>query len=159
MSKEFFQEQREQSMIKARIVSKYFSSWASVILATQKKYPQRTQKMAYIDLFAGPGRYDDQSKSTPLLVLETILASSELRNRMVTLFNDKDVANIESLKTAISQLDDINRLAYSPKFYNMEVGDEIANMFKGMNLIPTFFFVDPWGYIRYLARLVWKASA
>lgn len=146
MNSGFFQEQREQSLIKARIVSKYFSAWANVILATQKKYPQYAQKMAYIDLFAGPGRYDDQSKSTPLLVLETILSHPDLARRMVTLFNDKDTANIESLKTAISQLEGIDRLKYTPVFYNEEVGDEITKMFSGVHMIPTFFFVDPWGY-------------
>ena len=146
MTNDFFQEQREQSLIKARIVSIYFSAWATVILATQKKYPQHTQKMAYIDLFAGPGRYDDQSKSTPLLVLETILSNPDLASRMVTLFNDKDSANVESLKTAISQLDGIERLKHAPDFYNEEVGDEIAKMFNGVHMVPTFFFVDPWGY-------------
>lgn len=98
MSQQFFQEQREQSIIKARIVSKYFSAWARVILGVQKKYRNRSQKMAYVDLFAGPGRYDDQSKSTPLLVLETILANPELSQRVVTMFNDKDEANIGSLR-------------------------------------------------------------
>lgn len=146
MNTEFFQEQREQSLIKARIVSKYFSAWASVILATQKKYPQHPQNMAYIDLFAGPGRYDNQSKSTPLLVLETILANSDLTSRMITLFNDKDPSNIESLKTAINQLDGIKKLRFAPEFYNEEVGDRIANMFSSVNIVPTFFFVDPWGY-------------
>jgi three-Cys-motif partner protein len=146
MSSDFFQEQRDQSLIKARIVSKYFSAWANVILNTQKKYASYGQKMAYIDLFAGPGRYDNKSKSTPLLVLETILANPDLTNRMVTLFNDKDTANIESLKVAINQLSGIERLKYAPAFYNEEVGDEIAKMFSGMNLVPAFFFVDPWGY-------------
>jgi three-Cys-motif partner protein len=102
--------------------------------------------MAYIDLFAGPGRYDDQSKSTPLMVLDTILANPDLASRMITMFNDKDTANVESLKTAISKLDGIERLKYAPKFYNMEVGDDIAEMFRSSNLPPTFFFVDPWGY-------------
>mgnify|MGYP000896180429 CR=1 FL=1 len=146
MANSFFQEQREQSMIKARIVAKYFDAWAKVILATQKRYPQHVQRMAYIDLFAGPGRYDDQSKSTPLLVLETILGSHELSDRMVTWFNDKDLANIESLKNAISQLPGIERLKYPPAFYNEEVGDEIAEMFSRIKLVPAFFFVDPWGY-------------
>ncbi len=73
MSDGFFQEQREQSLIKARIVTSCFSTWAKVILATQKKNPQHSQKMAYIDLFAGPGRYDDQSISTPLMVLKQSL--------------------------------------------------------------------------------------
>ena len=142
----FFLEQREQSIIKARIVSKYFSAWASVILATQKRYPRYTQQMAYIDLFAGPGRYDDQSKSTPLMVLETVLANPELSNRMVTMFNDKDAANVKSLKTAISELVGIDRLKYTPRFYNIEVGDEIATIFRNLKPLPTFFFIDPWGY-------------
>lgn len=146
MNNEFFQEQREQSLIKARIVAKYFAAWTQVILATQKRYPDRVQRMAYVDLFAGPGRYDDQSKSTPVMVLETILANPELANRMVTMFNDKDQANIESLKTAIKELPDIGRLRYNPVFFNEEVGEEIIRMFADKTLIPTFFFVDPWGY-------------
>ena len=145
MNEKFFQEQREQSQIKARIVSKYFSAWAHVILGTQKKFGTMSQRMAYIDLFAGPGRYDDQSKSTPLLVLETILANPDLSERVVTLFNDKDKENIKSLKNAISHLKGIEKLKYTPSFYNEEVGDEIVKLFQG-TIVPTFFFVDPWGY-------------
>jgi len=146
MNNEFFEAQREQSLIKARIVSQYFTSWASVMLGTQKKYPQLAQKMAYIDLFAGPGRYKDDSKSTPLLVLETIIGNPELAERVVTLFNDKDSSNTASLSAAIDQLQGVKQLRYAPSVYNEEVGDEIAKMFSGRNLIPTFFFVDPWGY-------------
>jgi len=142
----FFQEQREQSLIKARIVSKYFSEWAYVMLGSQKKYPNYPQRMAYIDLFAGPGRYDDQSKSTPLLVLEKVLASSDLIERMITMFNDKDPENVKSLKTAIAQLDGIEKLKFQPEIYNEEFGDEISKIFSESKLIPTFFFVDPWGY-------------
>jgi three-Cys-motif partner protein len=146
MSANFFQEQREQSLIKTRIVSKYFSAWANVILNAQKRFPHHSQRMAYIDLFAGPGRYDDQSKSTPLLVLDTILANQDLSNRMVTLFNDKDTTNVRNLKSAIAQLPNIDQLKFAPQFFNEEVGDEIAKMFNNTNLVPTFFFVDPWGY-------------
>ena len=107
MDNQFFTEQREQSIIKARIVSKYFSAWARVIRNTQRNYPNYKQQMAYIDLFAGPGRYDDQSKSTPLMVLETILANPDLTNRMITMFNDKDKENVKNLKTAIDQLEGV----------------------------------------------------
>lgn len=71
----FFDEPKEQSLIKARIVEKYFWAWAKVITPTAKK---AANKIAYIDLFAGPGRYKDGSKSTPIKVLET--AISELVN-------------------------------------------------------------------------------
>ena len=142
----WFEEQREQSLIKARIVSKYFKQWAGVMLGTIKKYDRQAQKLAYIDLFAGPGRYNDQSKSTPILVLETILANPELSSRMVTLFNDKDNNNVENLKISVTQLPNIGQLQYAPIFFNEEVGDEIAQWFSQQRMIPTFFFVDPWGY-------------
>jgi len=64
----FFEESREQSQVKATIVAKYFWAWAKVILPTAKKQGGR---IAYIDLFAGPGRYKDGTSSTPLKVLET----------------------------------------------------------------------------------------
>lgn len=146
MENTFFQEQREQSMIKSRIVSKYFSAWAKVILSVQKRYPQHAQRMAYVDLFAGPGRYSDQNKSTPLFVLETILGNPDLTDRVITLFNDKDSDNIASLQNAITGIPGIERLAFQPSFYNAEVGDEIASLFSSHHIVPTFFFVDPWGY-------------
>ncbi len=146
MSSSFFQEHREQSIIKSKIVSQYFSVWTKVILATQKKHPYRPQKMAYVDLFAGPGRYENQSKSTPLMVLETILNDKDLRYRMITLFNDKDSTNIKSLETEINKLKGIEKLRHKPAFYSEEIGDEVVKIFKNKQTIPTFFFVDPWGY-------------
>jgi three-Cys-motif partner protein len=154
VTNEFFQEQREQSQIKARIVSKYFTSWASVILGAQKQYPHIPQKMGYVDLFAGPGRYDDQSKSTPILVLETILANPDFTERIITLFNDKDGANVESLKNAINQINGITRLKHHPLFFNLEIGDEIVKELSQAKMIPTFFFVDPWGYKGLSLKLV-----
>ena len=65
---QFFDETSEQSSIKAKIVSDYFWAWAQVIISTQQK--TGGDRIAYIDLFAGPGRYNDGTKSTPLLVLE-----------------------------------------------------------------------------------------
>ena len=45
---DFFNELREQSLIKAKIVRDYFWAWSKVIIATQKKYVG-DQKIAYID--------------------------------------------------------------------------------------------------------------
>jgi three-Cys-motif partner protein len=88
----FFNEQKEQSLIKARIVEKYFWAWAKVIISTVKKSSSEP-RIAYIDLFAGAGRYKDGSKSTPVKVLETAIADPDLRNMLVSIFNDADVEN------------------------------------------------------------------
>jgi three-Cys-motif partner protein len=73
-SNQFFDEQTEQSAVKAAIVSKYFWSWAKIIMPRS-----RSDKIAYIDLFAGTGRYKDGSKSTPLLVLEKAINDENMR--------------------------------------------------------------------------------
>lgn len=155
MSKDsFFDEQSEQSLVKSTIVSKYFYAWARVIISTQKRYPQHSKKIAYIDLFAGPGRYDDGTKSTPLLVLEHAINNPDIGERLVCFFNDKDQSNCRSLEKAIAELNGIERLKYEPKVVNEEVGEEIVKMFEEMNLVPTLFFVDPWGYKGLSLRLV-----
>lgn len=139
----FFDESREQSQVKATIVAKYFWAWAKVILPTARKQGGR---IAYIDLFAGPGRYKDGTNSTPLRVLETAIADPDLRQSLVTLFNDKDAENISSLKDAIESVPNVDSLKFKPQLINEEVGTEIVKQFEQMRMVPTLFFVDPWGY-------------
>jgi len=85
---------------------------------------KRCGKIAYIDLFAGTGSYKDGTKSTPILVLERAI-------------QDK----IETLK-------------HKPQIINQEVGENIVNIFEDINLLPTLFFVDPWGYKGLSLRLI-----
>ncbi|VVB64054.1 Uncharacterised protein [uncultured archaeon] len=51
---------------------------------------RKDNKIAYIDLFAGRGYYEDGTKSTPLLVLEKAIQDPDLREMLITVFNDKD---------------------------------------------------------------------
>jgi len=103
----FFEETKEQSLVKSTIVSKYFWAWAKVIIPTAKKYGD---KIAYIDLFAGPGRYKDGTKSTPLLVLEKAIDDPDMRQMLVTIFNDANEDNSRSLEKAIKALPGIDTL-------------------------------------------------
>jgi three-Cys-motif partner protein len=139
----FFAESREQSQVKARIVSKYFWAWAKVIIPSAKAHSGR---IAYIDLFAGPGRYVDGTISTPLMVLERAIEDADMRNMLVTVFNDRDAENTGKLSAAIDSIPGIDTLKYKPKLSTEVVGEQIAKMFAAVKLVPTFFFVDPWGY-------------
>ncbi|GGA37378.1 three-Cys-motif partner protein TcmP [Okeania sp. KiyG1] len=139
----FFDESRETSSVKAQIVAKYFWAWAKVIIPQAKK---RETNIAYIDLFSGPGRYQDGSKSTPLLILERAILDEEMRERLITIFNDKNSDNTDSLQQAINSLENIETLKYQPQILNREVGEEIVQVFQKINFVPTLFFIDPWGY-------------
>jgi three-Cys-motif partner protein len=149
----FFDEQSEQSQIKAAIVSKYFWAWAKVITGYLKGSGKKPS-IQYIDLFAGPGRYNDQAKSTPILILEQAVADPLFRSNLTAIFNDKNDANSSSLLAAIKAIPGIETLAHEPSVYTNEVGDEIVKMFEELNLVPTLMFVDPWGYKGLSLRLI-----
>ncbi len=145
---DFFDESSEQSIVKTSIVSKYFWVWAKIIMK------HSGSRIAYIDLFAGPGRYKDGTVSTPLRILETAIADDDMRNRLVTVFNDRNSNNAQALENAISELPGIDSLRYPPMVMNKEVGTEIVESFEATRLVPTLFFVDPWGYKGLSLRLV-----
>jgi three-Cys-motif partner protein len=154
----FFNEQKEQSLVKATITKKYFDVWASIITSTQDNntlhYGKKDDRIAYIDLFAGPGRYKDGSSSTPIMVLEKAIQNEKFKERLVTIFNDKDENNSRTLETEIKGVKNIDLLRYKPKVYNEEVGSRIIRMFESTKLVPTLFFVDPWGYEGLSLRLI-----
>jgi len=141
----FFDEQKEQSLIKARIVEKYFWVWAKVIISTVKKSSSEP-RIAYIDLFAGAGRYKDGSSSTPVKVLQKAISDPDMQNMLVAIFNDADANNVSSLQKAIDSISGIETLRYRPQVLNHEVGNNVVKTFQESRLIPTLFFVDPWGY-------------
>ena len=139
----FFDESREQSLVKAEIVSKYFWSWSKIIInATRKK-----KEIAYVDLFSGSGRYKDGSKSTPLLILERAIGEPDIKNLLITIFNDIDSSNASSLKQAISEIPNISSLKHEPIVTNKGVYEEIVHQYlKKISEIHSLFFIDPWGY-------------
>ncbi|MEH2384609.1 MAG: three-Cys-motif partner protein TcmP [Nostoc sp.] len=54
--------------------------------------------------------------------------------------------HINSLQETINSIPGIENLKYKPQVINHEVGENIVKTFNELKLVPTFFFVDPWGY-------------
>ncbi len=100
-----------------------------------------------MDLFCGPGTYDDGSESTPLQILKQAIANPELREMLVTIFNDKDTENTQLLQLAINSLPNIDNLQNKPIVLNKEVGTDIFKEVEWINHYPTLYFIDPWGLI------------
>ncbi|PZX23688.1 three-Cys-motif partner protein TcmP [Rhodobacter capsulatus] len=144
MTKQFFEERGDQSVVKARIVQKYFVAWANIIVAAAAKFGDA--KIAYIDLYAGPGRYKDGAASTPLLVLEKAIESEPIRKALVALFNDRDQNNSKTLEQEIAALPGIEKLKHKPIVNCNEVGADAEAYFSETKIIPSFTFFDPFGY-------------
>jgi len=137
---EFFAEKADHSQVKTTIMTKYFFPWATIMARNT-----REDRIAYVDLYAGPGRYVDGTKSTPLLILEQAIADSAMRDMLVTLFNDGKPAHADSLEAAIKALPGIETLKHQPQIDKSEVGPDTVATF-GKPIVPTFAFIDPYGY-------------
>jgi three-Cys-motif partner protein len=143
MADKFFDEREDQSEVKARIVNKYFTVWARIVIPWAK---QAEGRIGYIDLFAGPGRYRDGSASTPIMLLAAAVKDDDLRKMLVSVFNDENPDHTKNLADEISKIKGIDKLKYAPVIQTGDVGKSIAANLKTVSLIPTFSFIDPFGY-------------
>jgi len=143
----FFEKQTLSSKVKASIVSEYFPKYCSIII--KKHIPE---KIGYIDLFAGPGMYEDGNPSTPILIARNCLKDETLRSKVWMVFNDKEFG--DKLKANFLEEFPDGTFENKPFFGNRTVGecDKInefitRNTFKGRyNEQPSVLFIDPWGY-------------
>lgn len=151
----FFAEARQASIVKSHIVTEYFRTWSKVMLGAQKNYPGMSSgRIAYIDLFAGPGVYEDGTESTPMRILRAALDDDRLRTRLVTVFNEGDSALADQLRENIATIEGIDQLTYPPRVECSDVNDEMAEHHVKLNKVPSFCFVDPFGYKGVSTRLL-----
>ena len=144
----FFQSQKPQSYVKARIVSNYFWIWAKVILSIMTKR-KRLGPIHYLDLFCGPGRYGDGHPSTPLMILEKALRDPEISKHLRMTFNDEEKSLVDRLEQEIQQFPNIENLSNRPVFLNQAAETiRLKDFYPSFpnNVWPTLLFVDPFGY-------------
>lgn len=146
-TKDFFEEQTMSSRIKASIVSEYFPQYCKIIAT--KYLPERIR---YIDLFAGPGIYQDGNVSTPILVARKCIADDFLRKYVWLMYNDKEYS--AELENNFNREFPIGTFRFKPYFANRIIGQsEKVSTFlsknthsENKNKTPSLLFIDPFGY-------------
>ncbi len=147
MSQNFFESQTASSLVKAKIVSEYFPKYCRILGKTH------AGKFRYIDLFSGPGKYQNGNLSTPLLVGKAISRDLNLKDRVEFLFNDKNKDFANSLRDNFESEFPKGTFGCSQFFRDQAVGEnpgidkyliDIGSS-KGEK-VPTLLFFDPFGY-------------
>lgn len=143
----FFENQTLSSKVKASIVSEYFPKYCSIIV--KKHMPE---KIGYLDLFSGPGMYEDGNPSTPILIARNCKKDEMLRNLVWMVFNDNKYS--DRLKENFTKEFPDGTFAYKPHFGHSTVGESkeinefiVKDTRKGRyNEQPSVLFIDPFGY-------------
>ena len=144
---QFFEAQTMSSRVKASIVSEYFPKYCKIII--NKHEPKQ---LRYIDLFAGPGMYEDGNPSTPLLIAQNCFKDDYLRNKVRFIFNDNTYAK-QLEANFIKEFPD-GTFALKPFFGDKTVGENskiseflVKKTYVGhYNEYPSLLFIDPFGY-------------
>ena len=134
---------------KHEILRLYLQAWVPIL--GQSSFPE----VAYIDGFAGPGRYSEGEDGSPIIALNAALEQeSRIRPEMSFLFVESRRDRADMLRTILSDM------AIPPKFEVTVEGDEasksgfdvVVSRFiekhssHGRNLPPTFALIDPFGW-------------
>src|ERR1017187_6513784 len=112
-SGDFYGMPTEASRRKQRIVAKYHAAWSQVLRTKPGSAGGTKKNLAYVDLFAGPGRYGDGSLSTPLLIIEAAARDPYMREHLLTRFNEGDPLIAERLKQNLKASEAAKKLANS----------------------------------------------
>jgi three-Cys-motif partner protein len=148
-SKGFFSRQSKASATKSDIIVDYAVKWARIMapLAAARDEPIR-----YMDLYAGPGVYDDGSESTPIRFVRAAV-DEPFADRLACWFNDADHTHIRRLRDRVRSIPGAARLNLS--FTSEQVGRYMAHQFATEYVMPpTFTFIDPFGYRGLTNRLI-----
>lgn len=149
---DFFKNQTASSRIKANIVSEYFPQYCQII-----RRAHEPQMFRYIDLFAGPGIYEDGNVSTPIMLARNVAQISTLKDQVQFVFNDLYLC--DELKSNFESEFPKGTFPKGVFFSNKEVGVdeniyrylEASTMKLGVggkvwNESPSLLFFDPFGY-------------
>lgn len=142
---------------KHRVLRAYLDGWLPVLGHQAQRavsYGDDQPRLLLVDGFAGPGRYETGEPGSPLIMLDALLSHQsfeELRNVQFTFFFiEHDEDRVEHLRGEIGALGELpDNVSVEIEHGEFEstfasVIDPIIEL--GAHLIPTFAFIDPFGY-------------
>lgn len=131
---DFFTEKKLWSKVKDELLGCYLKPYAAKILHTHKP-------LAYVDCFAGKGRFDDGNPGSPLIALEIF-------QNALSATNKEGTSIIESAFIDLNYYDDLvkNLLDYPKvKIVSGAYEDTIDGLLKHKKGYNVFLYIDPYG--------------
>jgi spore photoproduct lyase len=139
-------EYREHTKVKHILLRKYLVAWIPIL-------GRWNPKICYFDGFAGRGEYTDGILGSPLIALEVADSLSHYFGKLTCFFIEKDSENFKNLERVLER--EKSKFQNWQKIKIEKENDEFANVINGIFeylekeksiLVPSFFFVDPFGF-------------
>jgi three-Cys-motif partner protein len=132
MSLDFFQSKKPWSPYKDMILAYYLTPYLSKVSSLGKP-------VVVVDCFAGPGRFEDGSDGSPLIISKAIRQIAEKGKKVSAVFIEEKRKYFQRLQESINDYQDI----CNAKHQSFEV---VAKEIAGMGRTNTVFvYIDPYG--------------
>jgi three-Cys-motif partner protein len=141
-------EAKPHTLAKIEIVRQYLVRWFQIL-----GFRHLSQRLVYIDGFAGPGAYTNTADSSPLAALKAaaqVLQSTPAigSKEFCFLFSEKEPWCADHLRAAIEKETLPKQIQWEVRQGSFE--DKVGGLLKeirakGQKLAPTFAFIDPFG--------------
>jgi three-Cys-motif partner protein len=129
---------------KHAILKRYLQAWTPIL--SLGGFPQ----IAYIDGFAGPGRYSKGEDGSPVIALKIAIEQTKPGTRVLFLFVELDSERARVLQTIVDGIQrtaDIRVKVAAGKTFEQAFEEFLAFYTKKrQSLPPTFAFIDPFGW-------------
>lgn len=136
----------EHTLAKHHILWTYLRAWIPIM-------SRWNERLLLIDGFAGPGRYEGGEEGSPLIMLRTLFDHRDFVTQRATtfslLFIEQDHDRIEHLRGELERLGPLPTNVQVIPPIEASFADVMGTLFErinGLALVPTFAFVDPFGY-------------
>jgi three-Cys-motif partner protein len=148
----------DHTRAKHRVLKAYLSAWLPVMGQQALKFRNRKERprLLVVDGFCGPGRYETGEDGSPLIMLKTLLEHDAFERmgevEFLFLFIEHDKRRVEHLEGELEQIeipDSVGVMAEHGEFETTfgEIVEDVHSK-QGQTLVPTFAFIDPFGYTK-----------
>lgn len=146
----------EHTRAKHQVLRSYLSAWLPVMgqQALRVHDPINPPRLLIVDGFAGPGRYATGEDGSPLIILKTLLEHDAFERmkkvEFLYLFIEHDAGRFAHLEKELEALEIPTNVKVTSEHGEFEeafgrIVDDVHGQ-QGRTLVPTFAFIDPFGY-------------
>jgi len=133
---------KEHTRVKHVLLDKYLGGWLPILGSFHPK-------LLIVDGFAGRGEYTDGSEGSPVIILnkaEELISAGRVSD-VVCWFVEQNADNFSTLKSIIDRTAPAYpsvKVGISDQPFENVVKDAIEN--TNGNIVPSFWFIDPFGF-------------
>jgi three-Cys-motif partner protein len=150
----------DHTAAKHEVLRAYLDAWIPIMGHASLKF-ESEPRLLLVDGFAGPGRYAGGEPGSPLIMINAIVNHSAFPQlegvNFILYFIEHDKARIEHLEHELAQMQLPDNVHVGVEHGEFEdTFGELVSVEDGKVLVPTFAFIDPFGYTQAKMSLTGK---